>query len=120
CLRGRRAVVLLVGDVFTPGGRTARLIDLLNREVGHEAIGSGTVPMLLPGLEAHAIAGPDLLDRATPVLAAPDALDHVDGLAARVGVPRGAGTGSEVDARRGDARRIRRRRHLVEVHGAGE
>ena len=85
---GRRGAVLLVADVLTPGDGAALVVGFLHREVGHEAVGGGAVPVVLAGLEEHAVAGTDDLDRLPAALAEPDALGDVDGLAERVGVPR--------------------------------
>src|SRR5437016_1856339 len=60
---GRR-VVLLVGDVLAPRDGAALVVDLLHREVGHEAVGGGAVPVLLARLEEDPITRPDGLDRA--------------------------------------------------------
>jgi hypothetical protein len=59
----RGGAVLIVGDVFAPGRCVAVLIDLDHRHVGHETVGGGTVPVVLAGLEEHAVAGADDLDR---------------------------------------------------------
>src|SRR4051794_2288059 len=60
----RRRAVLLVGHVLTPGDRVAGLVVLLHGDVGHEAVGAGAVPVVLPRLEEDAVAGPNLLDGA--------------------------------------------------------
>ena len=59
-----RGAVLAIGHVLAPGHRVARVVRLLDRDVGHEAVGRGAVPMVLAGLEEDAVAGADLLDRA--------------------------------------------------------
>jgi len=59
----------------------------------------GAVPVVLVGLEEHAVAGADDLDRAAAPLAQADALGDVDGLAVWVRVPGGPGAGCEVDTR---------------------
>jgi len=56
------------------------------------------VPVILAGLEVHALTSPDDLDRAAAALAAAEALGDIDGLSEGVAVPRGAGPGGEVDA----------------------
>ena len=56
------------------------------------------VPMLLTRRERDHVAGPDLLDRATPALSAAAACRHDQRLAQRVGVPGGPGAGLERDA----------------------
>ena len=96
----RRGVVLLVGDVLAPSGVVAGVVDLEHRDVGHEAVGCSPVPVLFAGLEEDAVAGTDRLDRSAAALSATDALDDVDRLAVRVGVPRRPGTWREVDAAR--------------------
>ena len=86
---------------------------VMNRERG------GAVPVILPRLEEHAVAGPDDLDRPAAPLCEPHAFDDVDRLAVRMGMPRrpapgvkltlvalsreepvGAATGVEVDGAR--------------------
>jgi hypothetical protein len=57
------ALVLLVGYVLAPGDRAAVLIGLLHGDVGHEALGRGTVPVVLSGLEEDPVARADLVDR---------------------------------------------------------
>src|SRR5262245_15724282 len=91
--------VLGIGDVLAPG-RAGALVDLEHREVGHEAVGGGAVPVVLAGLEENAVAGVDLLDRSAAALAPADALGDVDGLAVGVGVPGRAGARREVDVAR--------------------
>ena len=56
------------------------------------------MPVVLAGLEEHAVARPDHLYRPAATLAEADALGDVDGLPEGVGVPGGAGAGREVDA----------------------
>src|SRR5207244_11325516 len=97
-LGSRRSVVLVVGDVIAPGGAAALVVDLEHREVGHEAVRRGAVPVLFAGLEEDAVAGADDLDRAAAVLRAADALGDVDRLAVRVRVPCGTRARGEVDA----------------------
>ena len=92
--------VLLVGDVLAPGRDVALVVDFEHREVGHEAVGGGAVPVLLARLEEHAVAGADDLDRPAAALRAADALGDVDGLAVGVGVPRRPRARREVDAAR--------------------
>ena len=87
---GWRGAVLLVADVLTPRDGAALLVDLLHREVGHEAVGGGAVPVVLARLEEHPVAGADHLDLPAAALAEADALGDVDGLAVGVGVPRRA------------------------------
>src|SRR5689334_23067901 len=74
-------VVFLVGDVLAPGRALALAVHLEQRQVGHEAVGGGAVPVLLARLEEYAVAGADDLDRPAATLAEADALGDVDGLA---------------------------------------
>ena len=89
--------------MLAPDDGAARVVGLLHGDVDHEAVGGGAVPVVLAGLEEHAIAGADGLDRPTLALARADALGDEDRLAERVGVPGRAGAGREVDERRRDA-----------------
>src|SRR2546423_15681442 len=70
----RRRRVLLVADVVAPRRRSALVVDVEHREVGHEAVGRGAVPVLLARLEEGAVAGADHLDVAAAPLAGADAL----------------------------------------------
>src|SRR3954467_11759649 len=72
--RGSGGAVLLVADVLAPRDGAARLVVLLHGDVGHEAVGGGAVPVVLTGLEEHAVARADDLDRAALALAEADAL----------------------------------------------
>src|ERR1700761_2589141 len=119
-LRRRAGVVLLVSYVSAPGHRAAGLVGLLDRDVGHEAVGRGAVPVVLAGLEEDAVAGADLLDRPALVLAQPDPLGDEDRLPDRVGVPGGTGAGGEVDVRGGGAPGRRDLGDGVDVDVAGE
>src|SRR3989442_972914 len=96
----RCGVVLLVGDVLAPRRAGAFVVDLDDREVGHEPARGGAVPVVLAGLEEDAVAGADDFDRAAPALRAADALGDVDRLAVGVGVPGRPGARREVDAAR--------------------
>src|SRR4051794_10411900 len=95
--------VLLVGDLLAPGRAVALLVNLEQREVSHEAVGSGAVPVLLTRLEEDAVTGADELDRSAAPLREANTLGNVDGLPAGVGVPGRAGTRGEVDAARRQA-----------------
>src|SRR4051794_4786522 len=117
---GAVARVLLVGDVLAPGDRAAGLVVLLHGDVHHEAAGRGPVPVVLAGLEEHAVAGADLLDRAALALAEADALGDEDGLSVRMGVPRGARAGREVHRGRGEGRAAGGDGDGVDVDVAGE
>ena len=79
-------------------GAVAVLVDFEHREVGHEPVRRGAVPVVLAGLEEHAVARPDDLDGAAAALAATDPVEHVDRLSDGMGVPGGAGAGCEVHA----------------------
>ena len=96
--------VLVVGDVLAPGRAVAVVVHLEHREVGHEAVGRGAVPVLLAGLEEDAVAGTDDLDRPAAALATADALGDEDRLAVGMGVPGGPGARREVNAARRQAR----------------
>src|SRR5206468_2392636 len=104
-----------VADVLTPRHAVAFDVDLDQREVGHETCWRCAVPVILPGVEEHAVAGADGLDRAAAPLDEPGAFGDIDGLAVRVGVPRGAGARREVDAARAEAGGTRWRRDRVDV-----
>src|SRR3954447_24851961 len=115
-----RSVVLLVGHGVAPGRGVAFVVDLLHREVGHEAVGRGAVPVLLAGLEEHAVARTDDLDLSAAAPAPAGSFRDIDGLAVGVGVPRGPGAGGEVDADRLQARLPGGRRDWVQVDRARE
>jgi hypothetical protein len=85
-----------------------------------EAVGRGAVQVFFAGLEQHTVAWTDDFDRTAASLGAADALEDVDGLAVRVGMPCGAGARSEVDAARAQARAAGRRCDRVDVDRAGE
>jgi hypothetical protein len=82
--------------VLAPGDGAAGLVVLLHRDVDHEAVRGGAVPVVLAGLEEDAVAGADDFDRPACALAESGALGDVDGLAVWVGVPGGPGAGGEV------------------------
>ena len=94
---GPAAVVLRVRDGLAESAGAAVLVELLDGDVGHEPVRGGAVPVVLPGFEEHAVAGPDLLDGTALALSAPDAFGDVDGLSVWVGVPMGTCAGSEVN-----------------------
>ena len=66
--------------MLAPGGAVAVLVDFEHREVGHEAVWRGAVPVIFVGLKENAVAGADDLDRSASALAAADSLEHVDRL----------------------------------------
>ncbi len=78
--------VLLVGGVLAPSRTVPLLVDFEHREVGHEAVRGGAVPVLFIGLEEDAIAGTDDLDRPATMLAPANTLGDVDGLPVGVGM----------------------------------
>jgi hypothetical protein len=67
---------------------TALVVDFLHRDVGHEAVRGGAVPVVLAGLEEHVVTRADHLDLPAAALAEARALGDVDGLAFGVDVPR--------------------------------
>ena len=40
--------VVVVGDMLAPRDGAALVVNLLHREVGHEAVGAGTLPVASP------------------------------------------------------------------------
>jgi hypothetical protein len=62
----------------------------------------------------------EFLDRAAPTLREAAARRHDKGLAQRMGVPRGPGSGLERDTRAGHTRRIGGLEERVDAHRAGE
>src|SRR5215213_8764563 len=70
----RRWRVFRVGDVLAPADGAALVVDFLHRDVGHEAVGGRTVPVVLAGLEEDPVAGPDDLDLPAAPLAEAEAL----------------------------------------------
>jgi hypothetical protein len=112
--------VLFVAHVLAPAGAVAFVVDVEHREVGHEAVGSGAVPVLLTGLEEHAVTWSHDLDRLATALTQADSLGDADGLAVRMSVPRRPRTRRKVDAARTQARLPRRRCDGVDVDRAGE
>src|ERR1700678_715058 len=88
--------------------------------MGHGGVGSGAMPMLLSGREPDYVAGMDLYDGASFVLRPSAACGDDEGLAERVGVPRGPCAGLEGDAGGGNKRRIRGLKEGVDADGAGK
>jgi hypothetical protein len=60
----------------------------LQRDVDHKAVRCGAMPVVLAGLEEHAVAGAYFFDRSSLALAAPYALSHEDSLAQGVSYAR--------------------------------
>src|SRR4051812_365578 len=99
-------LVLLVGDGLEPGGGVAAVgLGLEQRQVAHERVGGGAVPVVLVRRADDGLAGVDA--QHLPVAGADetDALGDVQGLPDGVGVPVGAGAGGEPDEGDGHARR---------------
>src|SRR3954447_9942806 len=111
--------VLRVGDGGQPVHDVVVGVGLVDGQVDHEPVRCGAVPVLLVGLEQHAVAGTDDLDRATAALAQADALGDEDGLAQRVAVPVGARAGHEVHQVGADPGRCGRGGDGVDVDVAG-
>src|SRR4051812_13849185 len=82
--------VLLVVQWFEPGGGVGAVgVGLEEREVAHERVGRGAVPVLLPGWADHGVARAGADDRAVTRAHQTDALGDVQRLAHVVGVPDG-------------------------------
>ena len=111
--------VLLVGDLFHPVDGLA-VKPFLNSDMGHAGSGSGAVPMLLSRREPDHVAGMDLFDGASFVLRPSAACGDDEGLAERVGVPRGPRTRLEGDAGGGNMRRIRGLKEGVDADAAAK
>ena len=60
-------------DVLAPRDGAA-LVDFLHRYAGYEAVRGGAVPVVLAGLEEHAIARANHVDRSAAALHESDAL----------------------------------------------
>src|SRR5579884_3746663 len=114
------AEVIVLADVLAPGDGVALLVDLLHRDVHHEAVRRRAVPVLLLRLEEHTVAGADLLHRAALALTASHALGDEDRLSQRMGVPRGPRGGREVDDRRREPVSAGRLGDRVDVDLPGE
>src|SRR5277367_2260390 len=104
--------------MLAPRDRAAAVIHLLHRNVSHETVGGSAVPVVLAGLEEHAVTGIDDLDRAAATLRAPDTVNYVDRLAVGVRMPRGSSTRGEMDAGGLNAGRLRGRGDGVYVDRA--
>lgn len=116
----RRCGVFLVGDVSPPGDRVAGLVVLLDGDVDHEPVRRRTVPMVLLGLEEHAVAGADGLNRSAIALAQSHTLGDEDRLSVWVGVPGGTRAWGEVDRGDGEGGSACGRGDRVDVDVAGE
>src|SRR5262245_21545903 len=111
--------ILRVADVLQPLDVLA-VERLLEREVRHAVLRRGAVPVLLARRDPHDVAWPDLADRLALELHAAEAAHHVQRLAERMPVPRGARPGLERHERRADARGVRRLDDRLLPHRAGE
>src|SRR5579883_2033522 len=96
------APVLLVADLLHPVDDLA-VEGLLNGDMRHRRRWAGTVPMFDAGGTPDDIAGTDLRDRAAPTLRPAQAGSDDQGLTQGMGVPGGACTWLEGDARATDA-----------------
>src|SRR5262245_46537039 len=98
--------VLVVGDVLPPVqfGALVSGDGLGDGQVGHEVAGRGAVPVPLICRRVDDVAGADLGDVAAAGLDEPSPLGDVQGLPDSVGMPCGAGGGTETDRADPDAR----------------
>src|SRR5712691_4591347 len=94
------AAVLAVADVLAPFG-----VAFAHRQVSHEVVGRGAVPVPLAPGDLDDVAGADGGDGLAAGLDAPLALGHIQRLADRVAVPGRARARSEV--------------HRPDAHGRG-
>src|ERR1035441_8082010 len=81
---------------------------LLDRDVGHCGGWRRAVPVLFSGREPDDVAGADFFDGAAQALRAAEAGGDDEGLAERVRMPGGAGTGLEGDMGANDSRWVGR------------
>jgi hypothetical protein len=72
------------------------------RDVGHEPVWCGAVPVLFAGFDVNDVTGSDFDDRAATVGDQPDAVGDVQRLSLGVGVPGGPGAGGEADVSAAD------------------
>src|ERR1700722_10658030 len=108
-------VVFGVGHLRTPV-RCA----LGDGQVGHEVPGAGSMPVLLAVGSEDDVAGTELHPLLAARLRPAASLRHVEGLAAVVGMPGGAGTGREVHGVHGELRRRQSPGDRVHPYLAGE
>jgi hypothetical protein len=114
-----RYAPVAVGDLFQPCDVLA-VADAGERDVGHGRAWGGAVPVLDAGRAPEHIAGPNLLDRPTPLLSAADAFGHDQALPGGMGVPRRPGTRLERDTPAAVRRSLLRREQRLHAHVAGE
>ena len=106
--------------MLEPGHDLALVVGFLHGDVGHEAVGCGSMPMLLAGFDVDDVAGPDLDDFSAAVGDEPDAVGDVQRLALGVGMPGGASPGGEADVCAADRGLVVRVSDGVDVDVAGE
>src|SRR2546421_5386922 len=87
--------ILGVGDMCSPIGLGAFWGRFPHREVRHEMVRGGSVPVPLPRGRVDRVSRPDLDDLTIPSLYPAASLGDVQGLADRVRVPSGPGTRRE-------------------------
>src|SRR6188472_117389 len=93
----RSVTVLVVGDVLGPFGLGAVDWRLPHREVRHEVVGCGAMPVPLAGRRMDRVAGANLDHLPAARLHAPHPLGDVERLADGMGMPRVARAGREAD-----------------------
>src|SRR6266567_7411491 len=119
CQRAKSLAVLFVADLFHP-------VDILavegfrNRDMRHGGRRRRAVPMLLARWKPDDVAGTDFLDRPTFAVHPAEAGRDNQGLAERMGVPHGSGTGFESHMTAAHARRVADLKHWIDADGAGE
>lgn len=107
--------VFVVGEVFAPF-----CVAFGEREVDHESVGGGAVPVPFVGLGDDDVAGAEPDERPAARLDESFAFGAVERLAAAVAVPGGVGARREVDAAESDGRRPLAAGDCVDVDVAGE
>ena len=112
-------LVLFITDLLHPIDDFAIKL-FLDGEVGHGGGGGGAVPVFFAGRKPDDVAGPDVLDGSAPALGKSGTSGDDEGLAKRMGVPRGAGAGLEGDAGADGACGCGCGEQWVNAHGAGE
>src|SRR4051812_34437276 len=88
--------------------------------MGHESVRGCAVPVLFTWFDVDDVPGADFLDAASAVGDVADAIGDVEGLAAGVGVPCGAGAGGEADVGASHGGLVVGVADAVDVDGAGE
>src|SRR5258707_57628 len=115
-------VVFVVGDVFSPVGFRSLVSGdgFGDGQVAHKVVGRGAVPMPLAGRGVDDVARADLGAVTAAGLHESASLGDVEGLADGVGVPRGAGGGSEADGADPDPGGFLAARDAVDPDVSGE